>query len=260
MTEPPLPVCFVGYCWGAAGSSWLAQVLNAHEAVLCLHSPAVPRFDHFRLEDTSVVLRALVRSKSLGRLYAAAGVTHGVPIEWQATLAGAVGLPLREFVLVRDPLPRARSVVELHRRLAAEDRLDPRYREAYRALRRRVESATGRRLDDDLETGALLHACQQLNSIVQEQATKLPIFRLEDLVRGPEALDALLAHVSDGACRFEPGRVDALQRRRIGAHAPGALGADAIWDAWRPHERDAFRVLLAPEARKAYEALGYALP
>jgi len=252
--------CFVGYCWGAAGSAWLARVLNAHEDVLCLHSPIVPRFDHYKIEDSCAFLKTIFRGGAMGAVYPVAGVTHGVPIEWQGTLAEKLGIPLREFVLVRDPVPRVRSVARLRQQHWREKPNEPRWRKAYRETRERLERATGRRFAADPDASAFQYACHQLNSIVAERKTGVPIFRLEDLVAGEEGLQRLLAHASAGRCSFDAPRLARLQALRLNTHAERPQTSEEIWDGWSEEERAAFRTLLTPESRKAYEELGYAVP
>lgn len=91
-------ILFVGFCWGAAGSAWLARLLNCHESILSLHAPEFSRFDHFKYNDSLEVIESMFRRRSFGAAYPVVGFTHGIPIQWREKLEGEFKRQFRCFI------------------------------------------------------------------------------------------------------------------------------------------------------------------
>jgi hypothetical protein len=253
-------ILFVGFCWGAAGSTWLARVLNSHEDVLCLHAPIMPRYDHLETADSLELIDTVVTRFSLGGTYPVVGFTHGIAVESYGALLEKYGARLRCFTLTRNPIARIRSAVAKYVSDAGHHRDDPRWRHEYAASYDLLRRGAAGPFPDDFDSLAFYKACTMVNSIVWERQQPFPLFRLEDLVARTADVQALLAHVSDGACRLEERVIEKLQRLVVRPHAASLESAEETYRSWRAEHRAAFHHLVTGPACELYRELGYELP
>jgi hypothetical protein len=253
-------ILFVGFCWGAAGSTWLARLLNSHEDVLCLHAPIFPRYDHMRTAESLEVIDFVVTRFSLGGTYPVVGFTHGIAAESYGALVEAYGARLRCFTLTRHPIARIRSALAKYVSDAGHHRSDPRWRQEHSASYDLLLQRAAEPFPDDFDSLAFYTACTMVNSIVWERQQPFPVFRLEDLVARPADVQALLAHVSDGGCRLEEAVIAKLQRLIVRRHAASPESAEETYRSWRAEHRAAFHHLVTGPACELYRELGYELP
>jgi hypothetical protein len=251
---------FVGYCWGGAGSTWVARLLNAHPDILCMHAPILPRFDHMEFEDAQELLSFFFEGELDN--YPFLGFTHGVSIQWAGRLEEQYGSRLRSFVLIREPVARLRSVVALQSHLA-RDR-DEGYQRAmierWLPIWNQLCERSGRDLPRDYRSMSFYYAVKMLNEIEAETETGYPIFRLEDLVSKVGAVYELFAHVAPGAIRMAKGQIRRIQRTKVGAHATEAPEGRWGYNTMPLTMKVALDTLLTDKSRALYRMHGYDLP
>ena len=243
------------FCWGTAGSRWLARALNAHPHQLWVHAPAEANKGRSTAEAVEHTLGWLRRFNN----HPVVGLTHGTQIGWYEEIKAhfeGQGVKFRPFVLVRHPVPRARSIMALDANNPHRPELDWWQAGAKRAYAK---------LDDgffpsEFQDLSFYRAAESMNLAMAEAATGLPIWRIEDLSMCPEALDRLTWAISDGMLQYPGKLAKEMQDLRIGVHAGGYLQPGEIWLGWPDHWRAAWYKLIDQDTAQAYEAMGYALP
>ncbi len=251
---------FIGYCWGAAGSAWLARLLNSHEDIFCVQAPVLNRYDHFQFADSTELLNAIFTAMSFGGGYPVAGVTHGVPLEWHPKLVKKYGGRMRNFTLIRSPIERIQSSAKkIAQGYAGEAEKYIMADGCQRVFRKLRETAKGDFPNDPASLG-FYNSCDMVNSIIQETDHEFPVFKLEDLVAQTNEVQRLLAHISDGTCRLEDRIIRKLQQTVINKRSEKRLTPKEIYDSWNGNYRAAFHCLVNPLALEIYRRLGYDLP
>ena len=251
---------FLGFCWGAAGTTWLARLLNSHEDILCLHAPILPRYDHFRFAESSEIVDLVFNGEDFGAAYPVVGFTHGIASEWQSLLTEKYGDQLRCFAVTRHPIKRIQSTLDLNIRQKDVRLADPTWRQAYADTYQELTQSSGRQFPDDFESLAFYKACKMVNSIIWERQQAFPLYRFEDLVSNEESVKNLVAHVSRGTCQLAAAVVRKMQDTVVRARAAPGLSVVETYRAWRTEHRDAYHHLVAPPALRLYQQLGYELP
>ena len=251
---------FLTFCWGAAGTTWLARLLNAHPDIFCLHAPLLPRFDHSQLAESTEVIRHVYGDVSLGGSYPVVGFTHGIASEWYEELTRQYPERLRCLALTRHPVPRIQSsfrlFVSMEQRLAS----DPTWRRLFEETYQRLTHWSLRSFPDDFESLAFYYACAMVNSITWEQQQSFPLFRLEDLVTDEDTVQRLIGHVSDGRCQLPDDVIRRMQGTVVHSHNSERLSPADTYAAWPPERRRAYHALVTGAAVDAYRALGYEMP
>lgn len=228
----------IGYCWGAAGSRWLARFMNAHPDVWFTHGypPPVardPGMDH--LADKDVCLRYLSWMNTTSS-HPYVGLTHRVRVEWHEDIK-ALGQPVRAFVLIRHPVLRIRSIMGL-------DANNPKRMERPGAISR-VQKAE-RKLGGSLD-GSFLSSCELQSAAMRDFNHDFPVITIEELgtVDGAESL---MAHCYN--LDLEMGQ-QGLIGFRVGVHAGGNPTPQEVWEGWPEEWRQAYDKLVSVEVRKA---------
>lgn len=254
------PAYFIGYCWGGAGSRWLARLLNSHRDILCLHSPQLPRFDESSSEDELEVIRHFFDAGRHG--HPVIGFTHGISLDWKDEIEAEFRAWLRCFVIVRHPIKRIRSVVALCRRHQAElgENWEQQTVAAWQPIAEEfVETGAGA-VPTDFRFLSHLYACKMVTAIREELKSNYPIFRIEDLGAEVSEVRRLLGHIS---AELEPMPEETLaymQSLTVGSHAGSAKSATEIWHSWAEDFKDAFRRMVPNEILSEYQRLGYVFP
>ena len=253
-------ILFIGYCWGAAGSTWLARLLNGHPDIFCVHNPQFPRFDYFKFEDLAEVIEHVFRHQAWAGAYPVVGFTHGVALEWHGRIRQKYGDQLRCFVLTRHPIMRIQSSYALHVSRKAERSTDSRWIEAYVQTYQELVRLARKKLPDDFESLAFYKSCAMVNSILAEHEQGLPLYRLEDLLSEEEAVQSLLAHISSGTCRLPSDVIETMQRTVVRGRAAQIRSAEETYASWRPEHREAYHYLVTGKALEVYRQVGYEFP
>ncbi len=251
--KPGPPGLFAVITWGCAGTKWLAQVLNGHPDVFCVHALrfclGVGEGVSERLDDVQI-LSAVER---MGAGLPLAGEVHGLARTSVPRLRARFGTRFRCAGLVRSPAPRLRSQLALfetnHYSAAAWPNME--YVESlwgYERIAHHVRS---------YDRLMFVHAVNMLNAGIEEQEL-FPLFRLEDLSTCPLSLRAFIRHISGG-------QVETHDRYLAWAQTQGAPNSHVSLAGRRPRAFEAWqteviRTMLRPEAVVAYRALGYELP
>jgi hypothetical protein len=251
---------FLTFCWGAAGTTWLARLLNAHPDIFCMHAPMLPRFDHSQLAESTEVVDHVFGDASLGGGYPIVGFTHGFATEWYEALTQRYGARLRCLALTRHPIRRIQSTFNLY--ISMEHRLasEPTWRRMFEETYQRLRLWAPRAFPDDFESLAFYYACTMVNSITWEQRQSFPLFRLEDLLTSEAAVQQVVGHVSDGACQLPPDVIRQMQGTVVHSHGTQRLSPRDTYAGWPPARRRAYHTLVAGAAVDAYRRLGYELP
>lgn len=251
--RPAAPGMFAVITWGCAGTKWLAQVLNGHPDVFCVHAlryclgvgQGVPE----RLDDVQI-LSAVER---MGAGLPLAGEVHGLARTSVPRLRARFGARFRCAGLVRSPAPRLRSQLALfetnHYSAAAWPNM-----EYVESLRGYARIAAHVRSYDRL---MFVHAVNMLNAVIEEQEL-FPLFRLEDLSTCPASLRAFIRHISAGRVEVTEDYVTWAQNQ--GAPNSHVALAGRRPRSFQPWQIEVIRTILRPEAILAYRALGYELP
>lgn len=261
MPTPSQHILFIAYCWGGAGSTWLAWALNCHKHVFCLHAPNVPRFARHKREDALALVNAFYSLPALAKDYECVGFTHGVRREWHAELVQTYGDRFRGFVLIRHPIRRINSLTALKLQSSQKRPLSLRERFARRRNYAKLRAAS-KRTDFPKDAAALsfYHSCNAVNRIVSEVATGIPIYRLEDLVGTVEKFQEVLHFISGGNLTMAADDIREIQGTVKGKHAPKRLSVSETYAEWSDIQKEAFRYLVTPQAIRHYQQLGYEFP
>jgi len=248
---------FIGYCWGAAGSRWLARLLNSSEDILCLHSPILPRFDHNIYDDSVEILRWFFHRR---HAYPIVGFTHAIPLEWHKRISQEFGYRLRCFALTRHPIPRIQSAYELNKRQKHLREHDPFWQEAMKGPYEELTSITREEFSRDFTALGFYKACKLVNSIQEEIHSRLPIFKLEDLVSSEMTANKLAEYISEGTVELGAPAIKKLKNITVGSHAARKRTAEEIYIGWSPEFKQAYHSLVRPESFGFYDELGYEFP
>ncbi len=250
---------FVGYCWGSAGTTWLAKVLNAHPDILALHAPGAAGLDRGDQDSVLSMIDYTFEARDAGGAYSAVGFTHGIGVHMHEQLVECYGGRLRAFVLVRHPLTRARSQASLITNLRS--RSDHQWHSMESEISESVEGLLelDPTLPTDPDSTAFYHACRALDRVVFEAKRELPFFKAEELFVDVRRVLDLVDHVSGGDLVGDRSTIELLQSGSIGAHADGPMDPDAIWASLPDHMKLAFSLSLSDEAAELYTNLGYEL-
>jgi hypothetical protein len=253
-------ILFLGFCWGAAGTTWLARLLNSHEDVFCQHAPMFPRYDHFRLAEAMEIIDVVLNEQAFGGAYPVVGFTHGIAAEWYDALREKYGQRLRCFGVTRHPIPRIQSTLELNVEKKERRTSDPTWQRAFAETYDTLRQLSNKDFPDDFESLAFYKACAMVNSITWERQQDFPLFRLEDLISQEPAVQQLLSHVSDGACQLAATVVQRMQQTVVRPHARRTLTVAETYGSWRAEHREAFHYLVTAPSLAEYCQLGYELP
>ena len=224
----------VGYCWGAAGSRWLARFMNAHPDVWFTHGYPGDR-DKGRCLD-------YFRWMSMVASHPYFGAIHHISAKWHKDIT-RINILMKAFVLVRHPILRIRSIMALNNSNPIRATF-PGYKRRVRNARAMLEKAGA----PPVESGSFLSSCLlQSNSHRLDFGYQLPVFKIEDL-NTVEGVTALLDCCWD--LRLWPGQ-KSLLGKRVGVHAGGDPTPEGVWSSWPGEWRQAYRVLMSKEAREA---------
>ncbi len=237
----PLSKMFSVVSWGAAGTTWLSRVLNSHPDIFAVHALNVTwsfLSEAEQLDGLSYILTL----GSQGFAHKCSGDVHGVSRNQIPALRKILRDRFEAVVLVREPMARICSQLSL-----VESRWNPAWDLSY--LDALIESlGLG---DLSFKQRLFLHSCNMLNAIIEEKSVG-SIYRLEDLSGNVETLERFVNEISQGSVEAGPSWLEsALSLPRICAHNAGSrrmLSAE---------EQELMQKVLKPEARAAYQDLGY---
>lgn len=240
--EPNLVFSVVS--WGAAGTAWLAAVLNDCPSILCLHA-ANSYWELFGGAKTLTGLEYLQIVGMLGHATSLAGDIHGVSRYDIPEIKEFFGDQFAAAVLVREPLARLYSALALSERYEPTQRTDTSYLDAMFPSVWRLLPSGG------ANERVFVHTANLLNAIIDEQAVG-PIFRMEDLISRPECLLELVSVLSSG-------KVNAPEHWAAAATARNAVNQHNR-DGRKPFDDWQIKVLrevVHKDAIELYEGLGY---
>jgi hypothetical protein len=256
----PDRILFIGYCWGSAGTAWLAKLLNAHPDILCLHAPILPRFNHFALEDSLELIRALFHEKSFGRFYSFVGLTHGVPLEWHSHLVSHFE-QVRGFITIRHPIPRIQSTFNYNmlRGVAEKKQVNAEWVSALMRYHEKLETISGKTFPKDYEALSFYHGCGMINAIVGEVASGLPIYKYEELTTDYRTTQHLLKFISDDRLGMDQSLLERIQHTPINTRTGRIENRSprSVYESWNEFQREAYHWLLAEETIELYRKAGY---
>jgi hypothetical protein len=234
--------------WGAAATNWVAQALNSHPSIFCVHQANLAIHKHFGLTKLLTGFDYMNALTVLGDDYPVVGDVHGLDRSEAPLLREKAGKLFNCGVLVREPIARLRSSLALYRRHNFETHEDYSYLLG-------IAQQMGLDYDDlSQEQRVTLHAVQMLNAVVDEAAVG-PFFRMEDLTTRPSALVECARYLSGGVIDVDFAWAEtALQIPRKNRHSTKASNT---LDEWAMRAVDA---IVTPGAWQIYESLGYARP
>jgi len=251
--RPAAPDLFAVITWGCAGTKWLAQVLNGHPEVFCIHALryCVDVNDGIagRLDDVQV-LSAVER---MGGGLPLAGEVHGLARTSVPRLQAKFGKRFRCAGLVRSPAPRLRSQLALFATHNYSPQAWPNmeYVDCLAGFARVAGTVRS------YEQLMFVHAVNMLNAVLEEQEL-FPLYRLEDLSTNPAALRGFIDHLSGGCIDVDDAFLAWAQSLGSpNSHVALAGKAPRPFEDWQV---DVIRAILRPEAVEAYQGLGYEIP
>jgi len=239
------PALFSVISWGCAGTAWLARALGSHPDIFCLHAANHYWSSMLRqpLADGVDYLNVVV---SMGKGFPVIGEVHGVSRELLPAVREWYGNRFQAAVLVREPMRRVLSQINLSRELGSVRHWDP-------AHLHNIARKAG--LDPARQKEAQwvqLHAFEMLNVICEERQIG-PVYRIEDLGTDPLAMTSLIRHLSGDTLSVN---ADWLTHLRaippINQHS-NHHGLQALDDESRHY----LRRIVTDEARDHYRSLGY---
>ena len=183
------PFLFSVVSWGCAATDWLARVLNSHPDILCLHDAKLgwSRFTCAPKVNGWSYLRALAM---IGRNYPVCGDVHAISPEEVPELRGKLGDRFSCSIVVRDPLPRLHSMLELFNSGTAKTSWN--IDNVQQLIDRGVRLPT-----DDIDNRLFLFGVNMLNSILEERLVA-PIWRCEDLTTDSAILASFVKELTRG--------------------------------------------------------------
>ncbi len=242
------PNVFAVVSWGCAATSWIANILNRHPDIYCVHAAnhiwnVLGNCDRL---DGVPYLRVVACE---GQGHMAAGCVHGVSRHLIPECRRAFGKAFNAVVVVREPIIRLRSQLALFQRFP-----DPSVWNLEHVDE--IVSRKGIVLPvDDLFHRSFVHGANMLNAILEEGAVG-KIYRCEDLTRNPEILGDFLERITGNHVSPSAGWLhSAVQRKPMNVHAGNA--PHRSFDDW---QIDVIRRVVDPRAWELYEALGYPRP
>lgn len=243
------PHAFAIVSTGAAATTWVAKALNSHPQICCTHGVGLP----LRALSPSIRLSGLEQMYFVLRMahgYAAAGDVHGIHRKDIPALKEAMGDAFSAAVLVRDPLPRLKSVLSQFERFVDTN--------AYDAELTYIDSVIDQYQldlpDTSNATKLFVVGVNVLNSVIDEQDVG-PFYRMEDVTTRQASLRDLVRHISGG--RVDPGwrwTRKTVALARVNPHQREALPE---LEGWR---RDVVARVVRPEAWDIYKKIGYEPP
>jgi hypothetical protein len=244
----PYPQLFSVISWGCAATAWLANVLNRHPDIYCVHAANLSWhvLGKCELLDGARYLRIV---GSQGHANLAAGSVHGLSRHLVPECRAAFGEKFNAAVVVREPIARIQSQLALHEHFEGikawnVDYLDP------------ILDRTGITLNrDDYESRLFVHAANMLNAILEEREVGR-IHRCEDLTTSPQKLGEFLDEITRGQVSPTSEWLEsAILFRKVNVHAGGHPRRS--FDAW---QIEVIRKVVDPRSWEIYETLGYARP
>lgn len=258
--QPQHRTLFIGYCWGSAGTAWLAKLLNAHPDICCHHAPMLPRFNHFALEDSLELVDSMFNS--LGLAYSFVGLTHGVHREWHTHFVKKFE-HVRGFITIRHPFPRILSTYNLNMvpGVAEANKNDPNWVSSMMKYHEVLETISGKSFPTNYEALSFYHGCGMVNDIVHEVATGLPIFKYEELTTDYRVVQQLLTAISDGYLHMEKALIEGIQQTPVGTRAGKIVNRlpRSVYESWNEVQKEAFQWLVTDESKELYRKAGYEL-
>lgn len=255
-------ILFIGYCWGSAGTRWLAKLLNAHPDIFCLHAPIFPRFNHVALKDSLEIVGALFHGKGLGHPYSHVGLTHGVSLEWHSHFVHHFE-QVRGFITIRHPIPRIHSTYSHNMvpGVAKAKQADAEFISNLMKYHERLETLSGKIFPKDYEALSFYHGCGMVNAIVSEVASGLPLFKYEDLTTDYRMVQHLLRIISDDHLDMGQSLIERIQQTPVGTRAGRVQDKSPrlIHESWNEVQREAFHWLVTKESIGLYRKAGYEL-
>ena len=247
----PANQLFAVISWGCAATSWLADVLNSHPDIFCVHAGnwSWHAFGGAPALDGVPYLRVV---GSQGHAHAAAGDVHGVNRAHVPGLRAAYGQRFNAAVVTRDPMPRFRSQMRLFYRWEQYRPWDLGY----------IDSIIGERdipLPDPsaYANRFVVHAANMLNAIVDERAVGR-VYRAEDITTSPAALGDLVCDLTRGKVVPDKTWLEAaILRKPTHVHSSWGEAPERELQDW---EIEVVRHVVSREAWRAYEELGYETP
>ncbi|HEY2845929.1 MAG TPA: hypothetical protein VGJ09_19870 [Bryobacteraceae bacterium] len=244
----PYPQLFAVISWGCAATAWLANVLNRHPDLYCVHAANLTwqvLGDCERL-DGARYLRVI---GSQGHARGAAGDIHGISRHLVPECRQTFGEKFNAVVVVREPLARIHSQLALFGDFDGLRAWNVDYIDG-------VIERTGIKIaQEDYASRLFVHAANMLNAILEEPAVG-KIYRSEDLTSEAATLRDFVHEITGGKVSASSEWLEsALQTARINAHASRHAGAEL--EDW---QMDAIRRVVDPRSWEIYESLGYARP
>ncbi len=229
--------------WGCAGSKWLANVLNDCPGILCLHEATSywRRLAGARNVSGVEYLRLLA---SLGSAATAAGDVNSVTRHELTDAERVFGERFRGMILVRDPLPRLRSVIAMFDGLLEARLWDVSYIEA------KFPSAVSLLPTGSYAERLFVHGVNMLNAVLDEIG-RSEIIRMEDVTTRPDALIQLVDYLTAGSVTPpETWASAAVVSSKVNRHTKAEFG-------FAPWQRRVIESVFDPAAISAYRSLGY---
>jgi len=260
--KPRQKIMILGYCWGAAGSSWLSNLLKMHKDILCLHMPSFPGIN---LQKEDEMLEALEwLCLRLGKVYKYTGVTHGLLFYNHEKIATffeeEYNIESHGFILTRHPIKRVISAFRL-------DIMNPTIRKADKSMEEckgqvydKLIEVSGKQFPDDFASIGFYRSCELLNNIIGETETGLPIFKIEELGSSEETVNKFFSYISDGKLSLNSEIIRDVQNKKVNTRSKRQLSEQQIYDAWSDEFREAYHYIVKPEAIELYKQLGYNFP
>jgi hypothetical protein len=242
--HPQPPRLFAVVSWGCAATNWLAGTLNDCPGVFCLQAAQFFWY-HFTGGGMLAGLPYMQLVGMQGSAARAAGDVHGISAADLPAIRAFYGDKFRAAVVVREPLPRFRSHLALIDRWITTggwhvDHLDHLYPEVIRSL------PTG-----SYKEKLFVYGADLLNKIVEEVEIG-PIFRMEDVTTSPQALIALINHLTAGTVEAPMAWAQAaVEGQATNRHSTGAKVAFTDW------QRKVISDVVSPRAVELYRELGY---
>jgi hypothetical protein len=247
-----LPNAFAIISWGCTATRWLAKVLNGHSDILAVHHFPFHMLDLPDAQRPSEV-ELIEYLRALGVGYELVGDVHGFPLAAVPKITDRLGDRFRACGLVREPLPRLRSLMALYERYGSDIQSWGGL-EYVRALPGFADIRTYINSDDRL---MFVHGANMLNTVVDEIAQLPRVYRYEDITTNPGALVEMTRELSGGRILLDHDfSTRALAVRRTNDHSRGATVA------WRvePWKLAVLRAIVSEEAWRVYADLGYVAP
>lgn len=245
---------FASYCWGAAGSHWLARLLGSHPDIFCSHVPYRPPRHVGHLEQLLETFRWMGEQKA----WPCYGVTHGVSgldHEDIAQWCASCDVAYRAFVVTRHPIPRILSGMALDRELNSYP-LSWWNATVTGALELSVElGAADLRVNLDLsndEDRSFFRYAYLCRTIDWETRLGVPIFCIEHIRDKERQVFELL--LGEGC--YIPDTTY-ISQKRVAVHAGTTRSPKEIWGTWPEKWKGIYRMFVSDDIARMYEAQGY---